>query len=82
MRLINSFAALMLLTAAPAFGQPIIIPLESQPKPTPPPVASAPPVAPPIASPTQPETAFARGEPGADGSTPREEASQPLPKEK
>lgn len=64
-----------LLASAPAVAQPIIIPLQSQPKEekTPGPVASAPPVAPPIAQPSVAETGVARGE----NSGQQEEAYQP-----
>lgn len=64
-----------LLASAPAMAQPIIIPLQPQPKDekTPGPVASAPPVAPPIAQPSVPETGVARGENAGQ----QEEAYQP-----
>ncbi len=68
-----------LLASVPAMAQPIIIPLEPQPKQqpqqenTPGPVASAPPVAPPIAQPSVQETGVARGE----NSGQQEEAYQP-----
>jgi len=66
----------------PALAQPIIIPLEPQPKKdAPPPVASAPPVAPPTAAPNQPETAIVRGEPDLQSSTRQEEARQPPDKQ-
>lgn len=72
-----------LLAASPALAQPIIIPLEKQPKKdAPPPIASAPPVAPPTAPPNQPETAIVRGEPDPQNSTQQEEAYQPPDKQK
>ncbi len=62
------------LIAAPAFAQPIIIPLQRQSEPqTPGPMASAPPVAPPQAAPSIPDTGIARGPDAAQ----QEEAYQP-----
>ncbi len=76
-------AMLALLITTPVLAQPIIIPLEPQPKrDAPPPVASAPPVAPPTAAPNQPETAIVRGEPDPQSSTRQEEAYQPADKPK
>lgn len=72
-----------LLVGMPALAQPIIIPLEPQPKrDAPPPMASAPPVAPPTAAPNQPETAIVRREPDAQSPTRQEEAYQPPEKQK
>lgn len=74
---------LAILVTTPVIAQPIIIPLEPQPKKdAPPPVASAPPVAPPTAAPNQPETAIVRGEPDPQSSTHQEEAYQPPEKQK
>lgn len=68
--------ALMLLAAVPALAQPIIVPLETQPKQVTPPVASAPPVAPPIAEPSSAQNSGQTRRARASSTT-QGEASQP-----
>lgn len=78
---VSRLIVLALFAAAPAAAQPIIIPLQSQPKTVEPPAASAPPVAPPVAAPTQSEPATTGGDAAPQPSN-QDEAPQSPPKEK